>query len=57
MLVLSRKKGESLVFGDNITVVILDIRGGVVRIGIEAPKDMRVDRKEIREEKERAPDE
>ena len=47
MLVLSRKKNESIVINDNITIVIVEIRGDKVRLGIEAPKDVPVHRKEI----------
>ena len=47
MLVLSRKKNESVVINDNITIVIVEIRGDKVRLGIEAPKDVTVHRKEI----------
>ena len=47
MLTLSRKKGESLVINDNIEMTVLDIRGDQVKIGIAAPKDVPVYRKEI----------
>ena len=47
MLVLSRRIGENLIIGDDITVSILSIKGGQVRIGIEAPKDLSVHREEI----------
>jgi carbon storage regulator len=47
MLVLSRKRNESVVINDNITVVVVDVRGDKVRLGIEAPKDVPVHRKEI----------
>ncbi|MDR0391839.1 MAG: carbon storage regulator CsrA [Planctomycetaceae bacterium] len=47
MLVLSRKKNESVVINDNITVVVVDVRGDKVRLGIEAPKNVPVHRKEI----------
>ncbi len=47
MLVLSRKKNESVVVNDNITIVVVEIRGDKVRLGIEAPKDVPVHRKEI----------
>ncbi|MDR1960063.1 MAG: carbon storage regulator CsrA [Planctomycetaceae bacterium] len=49
MLVLSRKKNESIVINDNITIVVVEIRGDKVRLGIEAPKDVPVHRKEIYE--------
>ncbi|MDR2644082.1 MAG: carbon storage regulator CsrA [Planctomycetaceae bacterium] len=47
MLVLSRKRNESVVINDNITVVVVDVRGDKVRLGIDAPKDVPVHRKEI----------
>ena len=47
MLTLSRKKGESLVINKNIEVTVLDIRGDQIKIGIDAPKEIPVYRKEI----------
>lgn len=47
MLVLSRKKGESVVVNGNITIVVVDVRGDKARIGIEAPADVAVYRSEI----------
>lgn len=47
MLVLSRKKNESIVINGNITVFIVEVRGDKVRLGISAPKDVPVHRKEI----------
>jgi carbon storage regulator len=47
MLVLSRKINESVVINDNINIVVVEIRGDKVRLGIEAPKDITVYRKEI----------
>jgi len=47
MLVLSRKKNESIRIGDNITLVVVEIRGDKVRLGIEAPKDVPVHRQEV----------
>jgi len=47
MLVLSRKKNESIVINNEITVVIVEIRGDKVRLGIEAPKDVPVHRREV----------
>lgn len=47
MLILSRKVGEKIVIGDNIEVVVSEIKGGQVRIGISAPKSVSVDREEI----------
>ncbi len=50
MLVLSRKFDESIMIGDSVLVKILSIQDGQVKIGIEAPKDVRIFRKEIYEE-------
>jgi carbon storage regulator len=47
MLVLTRKVDESITVGTNITVMVLEIRGGQVRLGIEAPKEMPVHRTEV----------
>lgn len=47
MLVLSRKKGESVIIDGNIKVVVVDIRGGVVRLGIEAPEKINIFRSEL----------
>ncbi len=47
MLVLSRKKGESVVIDDNIEIKILETKEGKVKLGISAPKDVSVVRKEV----------
>lgn len=47
MLVLSRKKNESIVINDDISIVVVEIRGDKVRLGIEAPRDVPVHRREI----------
>jgi carbon storage regulator len=47
MLVLSRQKDESIMIGDNIEVIIVDIRGDKVRLGISAPKETTVHRREV----------
>ena len=47
MLVLSRKKDEKIVIGDNISIMIVEIRGDKVRLGIEAPRDISVHRREV----------
>lgn len=47
MLVLSRRVGESVVIGDDITVTVLEVRGDVVRIGIDAPRSVTVHRAEL----------
>ena len=49
MLVLSRKKEEKLVIGDHITIMVIDIRGDKVRLGIDAPRDVAVHRQEVYE--------
>lgn len=49
MLILTRRTGENLRFGDNVTVTILGVKGNQVRIGIDAPKDVEVHREEIYE--------
>ncbi len=49
MLVLSRKKNESIIINDNITVTVIEIRGDKVRLGIEAPKQVTVHRREVYE--------
>ncbi len=49
MLVLSRKKNESIIINDNITIVVVEIRGDKVRLGIEAPKEIPVHRNEVYE--------
>lgn len=50
MLVLTRKLHQSIVIGDGIEVVVLEVRGEQVRLGIKAPKDVAVHRKEIYEQ-------
>ncbi|MDC1474683.1 carbon storage regulator CsrA [Candidatus Nanopelagicales bacterium] len=47
MLVLSRKVGESIVIGDDVVVTILEIRGDLIRVGIDAPKSVKVHRSEV----------
>jgi carbon storage regulator len=47
MLVLSRNLNESVMIGDDIVITIVDIRGGKVRLGIEAPPDVAVHRREV----------
>ena len=57
MLVLSRKEGEQIVIGDGIVVTVVRINGDRIRLGVEAPPDVIVDRKEVaqrRREEERA---
>jgi carbon storage regulator len=49
MLVLSRQKDESIIIGDNVEITIVDVRGDKVRLGITAPKDIPVHRREVYE--------
>ena len=49
MLVLYRKKNESIVINDDITIVVVEIRGDKVRLGVEAPKEVPVHRNEVYE--------
>jgi len=59
MLILTRRSGESLIIGDDVTVTILGIKGNQVRVGVNAPKDTPVHREEIydRIQKEKAANE
>lgn len=50
MLVLSRKKNESIIIGDDIEIVIVDVKGEQVKIGVKAPKKVSVHRAEVYEE-------
>jgi carbon storage regulator len=47
MLVLSRQRNEEIVIGDDVRVVVVDIQGGKVRLGIAAPKDVSIHRREV----------
>ena len=47
MLALTRKKGESLVINNNVEITVLEIRGDQIKIGINAPKDVPIYRKEV----------
>ena len=54
MLILSRRKGESIVIGDNIEICVIDVQGETIKIGIDAPRTVSVHRKEIYNEIENA---
>jgi carbon storage regulator len=47
MLVLTRKTGEKIVIGEDITITILDVRGDGIRIGIDAPRGIKIQREEV----------
>ena len=47
MLVLARKKNESIIINNDITIVVVEIRGDKVRLGVEAPRDVPVHRREV----------
>ena len=47
MLILSRKKGESIIIGEDIEIFVADVKGDKVRLGISAPEDMKISRKEL----------
>ena len=50
MLVLARKVGQSIVIGDNVELMVIEVRGDQVRLGITAPKSIPVHRKELLEQ-------
>lgn len=56
MLVLSRKRDERIVIGDNIVITVVEVRGDKVRLGIEAPSEVPVHRQEVLEAMKRNTD-
>ncbi len=47
MLLLTRKVGEKLKIGEDVTVIVLGVKGGQIRIGVDAPRDVKVNREEV----------
>ena len=47
MLVLTRKEGEGIIIGDDIKITVVEMKGGGVRIGIDAPRELKVHRQEV----------
>lgn len=47
MLILTRKSGETITIGENIQIRVLDVKGGQVRIGVDAPREVSVNREEV----------
>jgi carbon storage regulator len=54
VLILTRRVGESIVVGDDVTVTVFEVRGDAVRIGIDAPRSVQVHRQEVYEELRRS---
>ena len=50
MLVLTRKTDDAIVIGDNITITVVSVEGGVVKLGIDAPKEINIIRSELLQE-------
>jgi carbon storage regulator len=56
VLILTRRADEAILIGDNIEILVMDIKGSQVRIGVTAPRDVTVDRKEVAERKAKEAD-
>jgi carbon storage regulator len=56
MLVLSRKRNQRILIGDSIVITVIEVESGRARIGVSAPKGVRVDREEVRERSVRGSD-
>jgi carbon storage regulator len=54
VLILTRRVGESIVVGDDVTITVFEVRGDAVRIGIDAPRSVQVHRQEVYEELKRS---
>lgn len=57
MLILTRRQGESIIVGDNVRITVISVKGNQVRIGVEAPRSVSVQRQEIVGKKDLAPEE
>lgn len=55
MLILMRRPAESIQIGEDVTLTVVDVQGSKVRLGITAPKNVPIDRQELRERKKRCP--
>lgn len=47
MLVLTRKAGEGIIIGDDVTIKVIELKGGAIRIGIDAPRNKKIYRQEV----------
>ena len=54
MLILSRRVGEKLTIDDNVTVTVVSVKGNQIRLGIDAPRDIKVHREEVYEKLQKA---